>query len=83
MIKGIRKICSESKSLKGFYSGEYLQVNYDRKTGEAWTDYHYNLGHNNQTLYNNPDIIVCGIITKPVTMKTIETMIEIALERRS
>lgn len=43
-IKGLKKIAGETKIIKGFYSGEYLQLNYNKKTGEAWTDYFYNLG---------------------------------------
>ena len=42
-IKGIKKIAGESKNLDGYCSSEYLQVNYNRVTGEAWTDYHCSL----------------------------------------
>ena len=45
-IKGIKKIAGESKGLEGYYSGHYLQLNYDKKTGEAWTDEHVSFGQN-------------------------------------
>lgn len=34
-IKGLKKIAGETKNLKGFCSGEYLQLNYNKKSGEA------------------------------------------------
>lgn len=77
-IKGIKKIAGESKSLRGYYSGEYLQVNYDRSTGEAWTNFHCSFGQNWWT-YHDSDIINCGNISSPMTMVQIREMIEIAV----
>lgn len=34
-IKGLKKIADETKSLCGYYSGLYLQLNYNMETGEA------------------------------------------------
>lgn len=78
-IKGLKKIAGESKKLTGFYSPEYLQLNYNTNTGEAWTDYYYSIGHNSWTEYNEPDIITCGIITEPKTQKEISGMIHDAI----
>ncbi len=75
-IKGLKKIAGESKGLEGYYSGHYLQINYDRKTGEAWTDYHVSFGQNSWTEYNDSSIITCGNISEPMTMKEIRAMIE-------
>lgn len=79
-IKGLRKIAGESKSLKGYYSPEYLQLNYDRKTEEAWTDFHYSLGHNSWVRYDDKNIIIICNICRPVTMKEVREMIEGKLE---
>lgn len=79
-IKGIKKIAGESKNLGGYYSGEYLQLNYDTKTGEAWTDYHTSFGQNSWTEYNNSTIINCGNICNPITMEEIREMIKDKLE---
>lgn len=81
-IKGLKKIAGESKKLSGYYSPEYLQLNYNTKTGEAWTDYHYSIGHNSWTGYNEPDVITCGNITEPKTQKEIAAMIHDAIANK-
>lgn len=82
-IKGIKKIAVESKNLGGYYSGQYLQVNYDRITGEAWTDFHYSLGQNSWSEYHSSNIINCGNISEPVTMAQVREIIEQAVEYAS
>lgn len=82
-IKGIKKIAGESKGLEGYYSGHYLQLNYDKKTGEAWTDEHVSFGQNNWTEYNDSSIINCGNICEPVTMEEIRKMIKDKLEMKN
>lgn len=37
-LKGLKKLSSETKNLSGYYSGKYIQVNYDPKTNEIWGD---------------------------------------------
>lgn len=37
---GIREIAGETKTLQGSFSSFYLQLFYDRSTGEAWTTSH-------------------------------------------
>lgn len=75
-IKGLKKIAGESKGLEGYYSGYYLQLNYDKETGEAWTDEHVSFGQNSWTEYKDSSIINCGNISEPMTMKEIRAMIE-------
>ena len=70
-ITGLRKIAGESKSLPGYYSGQYIQINYNAATGEAWGDYHVSLGYNAWSVYDDPDIIVCGRIDVPCTMQDV------------
>lgn len=78
-VKGLKKIAGETKKLKGFYSGEYLQLNYNKKTGEAWTDYFCSLGQNSWKEYNDSDIINCGNISEKKTMKEIAEIIHEAI----
>ena len=78
-IKGLKKIAGESKKLSGFYSPEYLQLNYNKTTGEAWTNHHYSIGHNSWTEYTEPDVIACGNITEPKTQKELAAMIHEAI----
>lgn len=75
-IKGLKKIAGESKNLTGYYSPDYLQINFDRKTGEAWSDYFYCIGHNSRKYYHDENILFCGIISRPATMQQIREIIE-------
>ena len=71
-MTGLRKVAGQSKWLRGYYNPNYLQLNYDRSTGEVWADEHYSLGHNSWTQYHDSDTItVCNICTQ-------QTMQEIA-----
>lgn len=79
-IKGLKKIAGESKNLEGPYSDQYLQLNYDQETGEAWTDLHASFGQNSWTEYHDTNIINCGNISQPMTMKEIKEMIINKLE---
>lgn len=78
-IKGIKKISGETRALNGYHSGQYLQVNYDRKSGEAWTDFHCSLGQNSWREYSDSNIISCGNLSEPATMAEIREMIERAV----
>lgn len=77
-IKGLKKIAGESKHI-GKYDPEYLQLNYDKTTGEAWADYHYSIGGNSWTEYHDTNILNCGNIEEPATMKEIAEMIHDAV----
>ena len=78
-IKGLKKIAGDSKELIGHYSPEYLQLNYNMTTGEAWTDYHYSIGHNSWTEYHEKNILNCGIITERKTQLELAAMIHNAM----
>lgn len=78
-MKNLRKVCSETKSLKGFYDGGYLQLNYNKTDDNVFTNYHYGLGHTWETNYDDVNIINCGIICTPKTQKEILKMVENAL----
>lgn len=80
-ITGLKSIAGESKNLHGIYSGEYLQINFNLSTHEAWSDYHYALGHTSSTLYDDKDIINCGNIYEPASMATIRELIENAVTK--
>lgn len=80
-IKGLKAIAGASKDLQGYYSGRYLQVNYNRSTGKAWYNEHVSLGQNNWTKYDDRDIINCGNVSEPVTMAQLREMIEQAVMR--
>lgn len=74
-IEGLKEIAGASKRLRGYYSGLYLQVNYNCATGDAWYNEHFSLGQNSWTQYDDKDIINCGNISAPTTMKRIKELI--------
>lgn len=82
-IIGLRKACNESRAwCHSYYSAEYLQLSYDMRTGHCWTKLHVSLGHNSWTVYHDKDVVNCGNITRPMTMREIREMIEDAVNRR-
>lgn len=72
-ITGIKKAVSELKAnlpkSNTYYSGIYMQVNYNVETGEVVTAYHYSLGHNSWTEYHDKNFILIGNYLKPLTMQ--------------
>ena len=55
----------------GAYSPEYVEVFYDRSTGEIWTRYHYSLGQNSWTQYDDPNVIRVCTTSNHMTMQEI------------
>ena len=80
---GIRKVCSDTKSLHGYYSGEYIEVFYDKNADRIWSIYHWSLGHNQWTKYDDPDIVRVGIICIPCTMRDLKDFTLEALEHEN
>ena len=78
----IKKALSEAKSLKGIYDAAYVQISYDTVNDEVITNYHYDLGHGSQTIYDDENIINVGNVYEPTTMARIREMIDDALEAR-
>ena len=81
-MKGLRKVCSETKGLHGYYSGEYLELFYDTQNNEVFTVYQYSLGQNSWTVCHDSSIIPCGNIDSPKTQEEIREIIAETLERR-
>lgn len=77
IIKNLRKVAGElqanlSKS-NTYYSGIYMQVDYNVETGELIAAYHYSLGHNNWTVYHDKNFVRIGNYIKPCTMQELVT----------
>lgn len=72
---GIRKAAGETKSLRGYYSGEYVELHYDRSAGKVLTTYQYSLGQNTWAQYRDSSIIKVCNISEPCTMQEIADMI--------
>jgi hypothetical protein len=70
-MKGLRKASGETKGLRGYYSGGYVQMSYDRVSGEIFANYHFSLGQNLWSVYPDSNIINCGNFSEPATMQEI------------
>lgn len=79
-MKGLKKASGETKDLSGYYTGAYVELFYDRSTGEIWTVYQFSLGQNSWTEYHDKNIIKTGNISIPKTMQQIADMIYEATE---
>ena len=73
-MKGIKKASGETCDY-GYYSASYVEVFYDRSTGEIWTRYQHSLGHNWWTQYSDPDIIKICDTSEHLTMQQLADMI--------
>jgi len=68
---GLKKAAGETKGLTNYYSGHYVQISYDKVTGEIISDYHYSLGQNWWTQYHDSNVITIGNASSPLTMQAI------------
>ena len=72
---GLKAASSETKGLGGYYSPEYVEMFYNRNTGEIRAKYQYSLGHNTFTVIDDDDTIRLGNVCSPMTMQEIADMI--------
>lgn len=77
---GLKKVSGQTYDY-GYYSGEYVEIFYDTKTGEVWTKYQYSLGHNSWTQYHDPSIIKICNASGHLTMQAIADLIRDAVEK--
>lgn len=77
---GLKAASSNTKNLQGYYSGSYVELFFDRSTGEVWTVYQYNLGHNTWTMYDDNNVVKIGNFSEPATMQEIADAIIARLE---
>ena len=72
-IKGLRKASGYTEN----YTNPcmYIEIFYDRNTGDVWCVTHCSLGHNWWTQYHDPDIIKIGCTVRHLTMQAIADMI--------
>lgn len=74
-MTGLKAASSATKGLRGYYSGNYVEIFYDRATGEVWGNYQANLGQNSWTQYNTPDVTKICNVSEPHTMQQIADLI--------
>lgn len=74
-MNGLKKASSETKNLNGYYSGRYIQISYDKSTGEVLTDFHCSIGQNSWTEYHDPNIVRICNASDPMTMQQIADLV--------
>ena len=56
-------------------SGEYVQVSYDKATGDVLTTYHVSLGYNSYTEYHDENVISVCYTRQHLTMQMLADII--------
>ena len=69
-IKGLKKAsgCTEDY---GSYSGRYVEIFFDRSTGEVWGNFQCSLGQNTWTEYHDPAVLKICNTSRHMTMQEI------------
>lgn len=75
----LETLASASASTKGLGSrtGEYMEIFYDKSTGEVWGAYHWD--REEWTVYHDADVIKVGITTRYKSQQKIADMIADAM----
>lgn len=58
----------------GFRTGEYVEIFYDKSTGDTWCKYHWD--REEWTVYHDSDAVKVGIATRYKTPQQIADMID-------
>lgn len=78
-IKDLKKTSGFTKDY-GYYSGMYVEIFYDRSTGEVWGNFQISLGQNSWSEYNDPDILKICNTSRHMTMQEIADEIHRVLQ---
>ena len=80
-MKGLKKAsgCTENY---GPYSGSYVELFYDKNSGDIWGTFQHSLGQNSWTVYPDPDIIKICNTSSHMTMQQIADCIRDRLQER-
>lgn len=70
-MNGLKAAAAETKGLRGYYDAAYVQISYDRATGDVLTNYHVSLGHNSWTEYHDSDVVTVCYASEHMTMQEI------------
>lgn len=78
-INGLKKTSGYTEDY-GYYSGRYVEIFYDRSTGEVWGNFQYSLGQNSWTEYHDPDVVKICNTSRHMTMQEIADEINRVLQ---
>ena len=69
-IKGLKKTSGFTQDY-GYYSGRYVEIFYDRSTGEVWGNFQFSLGQNSWTECHDPAVVKICNTSRHMTMQEI------------
>ena len=69
-IKGLKKASGYTEDY-GSYSGRYVEIFYDRSTGEVLGNFQCSLGQNSWTEYHDPTVVKICNASRHMTMQEI------------
>lgn len=78
-INGLKKASSDTQDY-GYYSGKYIEIFYDRESGDVITKFQYSLGQNSWTVFHDDGIIKICNTSKHMTMQEIADKIKAVLD---
>lgn len=78
-MTGIKAAAAETSGLNPHDHG-YVQISYDTATGDILTNYHYSIGQNSWTQYNDSNIITVCYTHEKMTMQAIADAIADAVQ---
>ena len=67
-FKGVKKVCGQSKELKGFYYPHYLGLYFDISKNEVFAIDYYAYAGTQETIFSDNSIYGLGNIYEPMTM---------------
>lgn len=76
---GIKAAAAETNGLNPYDHG-YVQISYDTETGDILTNYHYSIGQNSWTQYDDSNIITVCYTHSKMTMQEIADAIANAMQ---
>ena len=78
-MNGLKKASGYTENY-GFDTGNYVELFYDKCTGDVWGVFQCSIGQNNWTVYNDPDVIKVCNTSRHMTMQEIADCIRDRLQ---
>lgn len=79
-MRGIKDVSGWTKGLRGYYTGEYIEIFYDVNDGEVFKIYQYSLGQSTWTKFDDTGVIKITNASSPMTMQEIADLVYAVLE---
>ena len=76
---GLKKASGETQNY-GSFDSRYDEIFFDKTTGEVWTRFHCDLGHNEYTVYHDSNVIKVCTTSNHMTMQQIADAIANAIK---